>query len=118
MPTPQKGTYTVPKVTQKFPPEHFSISREDVRVLGGEKKPIMVPAPIADFFSRLSYSVQLALILLFFFALISAPVLSAYTAYNMVIGSDVINTMRTQEVPYTEYPAPYHMQEDGVRDAG
>lgn len=124
-PSPEKVAYTLPSVQETLPEGHFGpgafpeAAFAKVQKLEEPIKPLMVPAPVADAFSRLSMTLQWILVTAFFFLLVSAPLASAYMAYTVVQQSPVISTIQNQEVPYTELPSKTNTNNDeGVRSAG
>lgn len=124
---PRDLQMSLPSVSKALPTGHFSGNEQDTFISQDEYyersqlKPLMVAAPIADFFNKLSATLQIIVVSTFMVLMVAIPMGSMYLAYQMTTTSPNFVVIKNQskagaEVEDSSTTLPEE-QPDGIRPA-
>lgn len=123
---PRDTRFSLPSVGSSLPEGHFSAGGKDEFISADDYydrshlKPLMVAAPIADFFNKLSATLQIVVVSTFMITMIAIPLGTMYAVYNMTANSPNFVVIKQQEERNTgdateSQPAP--SEPTGIRSA-
>lgn len=121
---PRDPRLHLPSVRSVLPSGHFEGNEQDTFISQDEYyersqlKPLMVAAPIADFFNKLSATLQIVVVSTFMMLMVAIPIGSMYLAYQMTTTSPNFVVIKNQGKAGAETapdPAPSSDTPEGVR---